>query len=85
VIWSPEGEECSHEKAVHMDFTFRGVGNCLVGLGSSYEAEAVHRKGWLTLHITKRSRLEAISQIAGIGLNTLGVIWIGQHWATTRE
>jgi hypothetical protein len=27
-------------------------------------------------------QLEAISQIAGIGLNTLGVIWIGQHWPT---
>jgi hypothetical protein len=24
-------------------------------------------------------RLEAISQIASIGLNTLGAIWIGQH------
>jgi hypothetical protein len=30
-------------------------------------------------------RLEAISQIAGIGLNTLGAIWIGQHWATDRS
>jgi hypothetical protein len=26
-----------------------------------------------------------ISQIAGIGLNTLGAIWIGQHWATLRD
>ena len=34
----------------------------------------------------KRSlNLEAISQIAGIGLNTLGAIWRGQHWATSRE
>jgi hypothetical protein len=27
-------------------------------------------------------KVEAISQIAGIGLNILGAIWIGQHWAT---
>ena len=27
-------------------------------------------------------RLEAISQIPGIGLNTIGAVLIGQHWAT---
>jgi hypothetical protein len=30
-------------------------------------------------------QIEAISQIASIGLNALAIIWIGQHWATTRE
>jgi len=31
--------------------------------------------------LTHALKLEAISQIAGIGLNALGAFWIGQHWS----
>jgi hypothetical protein len=39
---------------------------------------------WFASCLLTRRRLEAISQIAGVGLNTLRY-WMGRHWATARD